>query len=145
MLEQFATMSEPVLISLIILIVIIALAIAIIPMIFFLLHLQKILNKCNINNRGMDPGMVWLNLIPLFNWGWMFYTIFKITDSLKAEFKERNIIPDDSEFSHPIGLAYCITCVCSIIPFLGYLSAIACLVLWIIYWVKTYKYSKQLD
>jgi len=114
-------------------------------MVFFLIHLQKLLNKCSLNNREMEPGMVWLNLIPLFNLGWIFYTIFKVTDSLKAEFKERNIEPEDPEFSHPIGLAYCITAACSVIPFLGYLSAIAALVLFILYWVKTHGYSKQLD
>ena len=129
----------------IIFIVIIVIAICLIPMVFFLIHLQKLLNKCSVNNRAMEPGMVWLNLIPLFSLGWVFYTIFKITDSLKAEFKERNIEPGDPEFSHPIGLAYCITSACSIIPFLGYLSAIAALVLFILYWVKTHGYSKQLD
>ena len=138
-------MTESVAVSLIIFLVIIVLAIVIIPTVFFLIHLQKLLNKCSVDNRAMEPGMVWLNFIPLFNLGWIFYTIFKVTESLKAEFKDRNIESDDPEFSHPIGLAYCITYVCSIIPFLGYLSSIACLVLWIIYWVKTDKYSKQLD
>ena len=124
---------------------IILFAICMIPMIFFLLHLHKLLTKCSPENREMEPGLVWLNLIPLFGWGWIFYTIFQVRDALKAEFAQRGLKPEDPQFSHPIGLAYCITSVCGIIPFIGFFSSIACIVLFIIYWVKTHGYSKQLD
>ena len=138
-------MNEGAVVAGILFLIIVVLAICLIPMVFFLIHLQKLLNKCSVNNRAMESGMVWLNLIPLFNLGWVFYTIFKVTESLKAEFKERNIDSEDPEFSHPIGLAYCITSACCIIPFINYLTGIASLVLFIIYWVKTHRYSKQLD
>ena len=112
---MFSIVDEGMAIGLIILLLIVLLTVIILPTIFFLLHLQKLLNKCSATNRTMEPGLVWLNLIPLFNWGWIFYTIFKITESLKAEFKERNLEPpDDANFSHSIGLAYCIINVCSI-------------------------------
>ena len=124
---------------------IILLAIFIVPMVFFLLHLHKLLAKCNPKNRGMEPGLVWLNFIPLFNLGWIFYTIFQVRDALRAEFSERGLEPEDPQFSHPIGLAYCITNACSIIPFIGFIAGIAAIVLWIIYWVKTYGYSLKLD
>ena len=116
-----------------------------IPYILFLVHLYKLLSKCKQENRDMEPGLVWLNLIPVFNYGWIFYSLIKIRDALKKEYSARNLATDDREFSFSIGLAYCITQACSIIPFLGLFSALASLVLWIIYWVKTNNYSKQLD
>ena len=117
----------------------------ILQMIFFLLHLHRLLSKCKPENNNMEPGLVWLNLIPIFNLGWMFYTIIKIRDALKIEFKSRSLQSDDPQFAYSIGLAYCTTFVCSIIPFIGFFTIIASFILWIIYWVKTYKYSAQLD
>tara|TARA_Y100001970_G_C14066464_1_gene766939 strand:- start:501 stop:902 length:402 start_codon:yes stop_codon:yes gene_type:complete len=128
-----------------ILIILLICVIFFLPMIFFYLHLYRLLSKCKPENNNMEPGLVWLNFIPIFNLGWIFYTVIKIRDALKAEFKSRNLKSDDPEFAYSIGLAYCITFVCSIIPFIGILTAIASFILWIIYWVKTYKYSAQLD
>ena len=119
-------------------------AIILLPMIFFLLHLQKLLTRCKTADK-MIPGLVWLNLIPLFNFGWIFYTVSCVIDSLKIEFKSRDLEADDPQFGYSIGLAYCITWVCSIIPVVGIFSSIASIILFIIYWVKTHKYSSQLD
>jgi len=119
-------------------------AIILLPMIFFLLHLQKLLTRCKTADK-MTPGLVWLNLIPLFNFGWIFYTVSCVRDSLKIEFKSRVLETDDPQFGYSIGLAYCITWVCSIVPVVGFFSSIASIILFIIYWVKTHKYSSQLD
>lgn len=35
--------------------------------IFYLLTLMRALQKCSPQSRTMQPGMVWLLLIPLFN------------------------------------------------------------------------------
>ena len=101
--------------------------------VFFLITLMKVLNKCAPENQTMEGGMVWLNFIPLFNLGWIIYTVIQIRDSLKAEFKSRNIQIDDPEAGFSIGLAYAICSCCTIIPFLGFLSAVAAIILMIIY------------
>ena len=123
---------------------ILVIGLILIPYIFFLVHLNKLLSKCDPENRDMEPGLVFLNLIPLFNFGWIFYTVIKVRDALKAEFLSRNLESDDPEFSFGVGLAYCITSVCSIVPLIGTFTALASLVLWIIYWVKMNKYYKIL-
>ena len=115
------------------------------PYFFFLIHLSKLFNKCNVKNRKMDGGLVWLLLIPVFNIGWLFYVIFNVRDTLKSEFNSRKIETDDVEFGFSVGLAYAITSACCIIPFLGVFCSIPTLVLWIVYWVKINKYSKILD
>jgi len=128
----------------IVLFIILFLALFIVPMVFFLLQLQKLLNNCAPQNRIMEPGMVWLNIIPLFGMVWIFFTVIKIRDSLKGEFASRNLESDDPEFGFMMGLIYAITGACSIIPFIGTFAAIASIVFWIIYWIKMNKYCNIL-
>ena len=56
--------------------------------IFYLMTLQKCLNRVSEENRGMSPGLVWLNLIPLFGLGWHFYTVIKINSREWILFRE---------------------------------------------------------
>ena len=120
--------------------IILILAAVIVPMVFFYILLMRLLNECSQENRKMEGGMVWLNFIPLFGLGWTFYTVIQIRDSLKLEFKSRNLQTDDPEFGFNLGLTYAILSACSIIPFLGGLAAIGALVLWILYWIRMNKY-----
>jgi len=117
----------------------------IVALVFFLLQLQKLLNACTPGSRQMEPGMVWLNLIPFFGLGWMIYTVIKVRDTLKIDFPARNLETDDPEFSFPIGLAMGICFACGIIPFLGYFSSIGGIVLLIMYWIKIHKYTAILE
>jgi hypothetical protein len=120
------------------------LAVLILPTIFFLLTLQRALSKCSPINRTMSPGLVWLQIIPFFGFIWQFFVVFAIANSMGAEFASRRI-PEDPKPGQSIGLAMCITRVCTVIPFLGIFAGIASIVLWIVYWVKIAGYSQQLD
>ena len=59
--------------------------------ILFLLTLSKALRRCAPENRTMEPGMVWLYLIPIFNLYWQFVTVNRVSESLKNEFYARGI------------------------------------------------------
>jgi hypothetical protein len=118
--------------------------IMLIPQIFYLLTLQKTLNKVKEANRGMTPGLVWLNLVPLFSLGWHFYVVAKMKESLANEYKDRGLTGDD-DFGYKLGLTMCILAVCGIIPFIGGIAGLACLVVWILYWIKIANYSRELD
>ena len=112
--------------------------------VFFLLTLFKCMKKVSLENRAMEPGLVWLNLVPMLNLGWIFYTVIKIKESLKKEFATRNIA-GDGDFGYTIGLTYAILGCCSAIPYIGVFPGIASLVFWIMYWVRISGFSKQLD
>lgn len=127
----------------ILLVGLITLGIMLLPAIFYLMTLQKALERCAIENRTTTPGSVWLMLIPLFNIVWQFIIVSKISESLHNEFSKRDI-PEDPQPGKSIGLAYCILSVCSIIPLIGVLAGLAGLVCWIIYWVKISGYSNKL-
>jgi hypothetical protein len=115
-------------------IVLILLAIFFIPTIFYLLTLQKALNRCSPASRAMNPGMVWLMLIPLFNLVWQFFVVLNMAKSLGAEFQARGI-PEEPDPGQTIGLIMCV-------------SALLCgpiyLIFWIIYWVKIAGFSAKL-
>src|ERR1022692_2548005 len=75
-------------------IVFIVIAILLVPFIFYLLTLQKALNRCSPECRAMQPGLVWLMLIPLFHIVWQFLVVLNMAKSLAAEFQKRGIAED---------------------------------------------------
>ncbi|MBP3956638.1 hypothetical protein J8F10_15295 [Gemmata sp. G18] len=118
--------------------------VGLLPQIFYLLTLQKALSRCRRRNRTMEPGMVWLNLIPLFGLVWMFITVSRITESLDNEFYDRGRHRRGEDYGKSLGVAYCSLFVAGVIPYCGAIFSIAGLVCWIMYWVKIAGYSGQL-
>lgn len=114
------------------------------PTIFYILTLQKALNKCSVGSRTMQPGTMWLLLIPVFSLIWSFFVVSGVAHSLGNEFRARNIIAEP-EPAKSLGMAMCICAACGIIPVLGLLTSLVGLVLWIMYWSKIAGYSRQLD
>tara|TARA_B100000287_G_C20381703_1_gene681874 strand:+ start:246 stop:659 length:414 start_codon:yes stop_codon:yes gene_type:complete len=119
------------------------LGIVLLPLIFFFVSMMKTLQACSPQNRTMEPGMVWLNLIPLFNLGWIFYTISCISNSLSNEFNERKI-ENNGQFGFGVGVAMAVCNIVSIIPVVGLFTSIASLVLWIIYWVQIVGFKNKI-
>ena len=119
-----------------------------IPFILFLVTQQNTLKAIQPQNRSMQPGEVWLQLIPLFGMVWQFIVVTKIADSIQRElaseasfsFEQQNPSYEYNPYlpkpTYGIGLAYCILGCCSLIPVIGGLPALAALVCWIIYWVQ---------
>lgn len=112
----------------------IACAVLLVPMIFYLLTLQKALNRCSPESRAMQPGMVWLMLIPLFNLVWQFFVVINMAKSLGAEFQKRGIAEDPNP-GQTLGLVMCVAnLICGPVG----------LICWIIYWVKIAGYSARI-
>jgi hypothetical protein len=132
-------------------ILIIGIAIAI----CYLLTLQKALSRVAPWNRLMEPGLVWLSLIPIFNLIWSFFIATRVPDSLRNEFRSRDL-DDGSDYGKGIGLANAIIGVVSfalnmmsrlsrqpVVMITGPLGLIS-LILFIIFWVRIAGYSKKL-
>lgn len=126
------------------LIVILALAVALIPKIFYLLTLQNTMKAVSVQNQKMPPGQVWLELIPVFNLVWQFFNVINVSDSIRNECLARGISMDEDRPAYSIGMAHCILACCSVVPFLGSLAAIASLICWIVFWVKIANYKTKL-
>lgn len=124
--------------------------------VFFLLTLQRALKYCARHNRTMEPGMVWLNLIPLFNLFWQFYTAVQVGNSLKNEFTERNL-DDGSDYGKTIGIVSMALGIVSnslarggelggntAIALTGAAAGLLSFILLIVYWVRIYGYGTRL-
>jgi hypothetical protein len=111
----------------------------------YIFTLTSALNKCSVASRTLQPGTVWLLLIPFFNLIWNFFVVIGMANTLGNEFRARGVTQIDPEPGKSLGLAMCICGACSIIPLLGLLIAPVYLVLWIIYWVKITGFSRVLD
>ena len=121
------------------------LSFTLIALVLFLLALQQMLKKCAPDSRTMEPGKVWLMLIPGFGLVWQFIVVMNIEKSLGSEFARLGIPSSEPTPGQAIGLAVCVCNCCIFIPFLGGLAAIVGLVLWIIYWIRIANYSRLLD
>lgn len=85
--------------------------------------------------REMAPALVFLLLVPLFNLLWLFFVVVKVSQSYQRYFAARQQTGvGDCGFN--LGLAWAITAIAVFVPVLGTLSALASLVLMILYLMK---------
>jgi hypothetical protein len=103
--------------------------------IFFLMALSKCFKQISPRNRLMEPGQVWLNLVPFLNYVWLILTFLRLSDSLKNEFEDRGLRSEDKDYARTFGI-------------ITYVSLFVCgcvtPILIIIYWVKINGFTKQL-
>jgi hypothetical protein len=117
--------------------------VTLLPTIFYLFTLHRALNKCSVESRTMTPGLVWLQLIPVFDLFWQFYVVVQVGKTLGNEFRKRGI-PAEQNPGQSIGLAMCIFELCGAVPVVGIPAAIVGFILWIFYWIKIHDYSVKL-
>jgi hypothetical protein len=94
--------------------------------------------------RLMEPGMVWLMLIPCFNIIWIFFVYPRIARSYQNYFRAQGRY-DVGDCGEAVGLWYCICVVLSAIPCVGVIASIASLVLLIIYFVTLFGLKGQVQ
>ena len=113
------------------------------PMILYLRSLQKALNRCSAEARTLSPKLVWLALIPIFNFVWHFVLVIHLSRSLYNEFRRRDIdVKQNPGLS--LGLAMCILYLLSVIPYVYIVTSPAAIICWIIYWRKIARFSSKL-
>ena len=93
--------------------------------------------------RKQDPTLVWLLMIPCFQFVWNFFVFPQLSDSYKAYFHSIGRA-DVGDCGRGIGLAYAVLSVFCIIPYIGCLISIPVLVLLIISLVKIDRLKNQL-
>ncbi len=127
--------------------VVLLLGLFILPWFFFLLNLHNLLGKVSPVNRAMPAAHVWLNFIPVFNLAWFLYTVVKVRDSVRNEYRARGW-PEEGDPGYNLGLATgvlaIVTFVMGWVPVLGWAFGIAQLVCWILYWLRTNELKNRL-
>lgn len=61
----------------------------------FLLPLSKCLKEVAPDNRTIEPGQLWLNLIPVFNVVWWFISVSRFSESVRNEARSRRVQASD--------------------------------------------------
>lgn len=111
------------------------LAVSIAIAVVVILIIQSFYKRIPPEHRQMEPGMVWLLLIPCFNLVWNFFVFPKLSDSFKSYFHSQGIT-DVGDCVRGLAMAYCITAVLCLIPCVNYIAGPVSLVLLIITLVK---------
>jgi hypothetical protein len=143
----------------------ILLAAVLIPAIFFLLTEHKTLQLIRPENRHMQPGLVWLQLIPLLGQVWQFFVVARIAGSIKKELESpqgdsiiglSDVFAAGTAGTKPtlgIGITYCTLNALLVfynftnlknVPALAGLLGLAGMICWIVYWVQLAGYKNKL-
>ncbi len=112
----------------------IAIAIGLFIQIMFLLSMSRCLKQISRRNRQMEPGQVWLCLIPIFGFIWTIIMILRVADSLKDEYYDRGL-RGDGDFGKTLGIVYIVS---------AFVCGIVAIICFIMYWVKIAGYTKAL-
>lgn len=137
----------------------------IVPAILFVLTQQNTLKAVRRENRLMNPGLVWLNFIPVFGQVWQFIVVSRIAGSAARErltFRDDSILGLSNSAAATIGknptlvmgITYCTLEVINISFLFTNLTptieaihgtvAIGQTICWIIYWVQLGRLKIQL-
>lgn len=111
---------------------------------FYLSMLSSLLREISPENRRMNPGMVWLLLVPIFNLIWTFVVVKNISASVKDEFESRGVSLNEQNPGYNIGLVMSIFQIMGLVPIFGRLLTLGFLAFWISYWIKMADYRSKL-
>jgi hypothetical protein len=98
--------------------------------IYAYISMYRALSAVSPENRDMEPGMIFLMLIPLFGIVWYFFVVLRIASSMEKEYADRDI-PGDGDFGKMMGI------LAPLIPCVGFIMQI----MWI---MKIRGYTNQL-
>ena len=113
-------------------------------MIFFCMSMYNAMQQVPADKQQFPGWLIWLFLIPLVSivMQWIMLP-FGLPNSFKAVVGDNEAALLQIKTIHGLGLALVILITITLLPFLGLITGIPTLVLWIIYWVKVVKFKKQ--
>jgi hypothetical protein len=126
------------------------LVISFIAYIAFLAAAARVLARIEPENRRMEIGQVWLNLIPLFNLLWMVVTVERIGESIRNEFLSRGRYKKSESYGKTTGLAWLVLTGVGV-PFAA--AGTPCVLVfwflafiyWVVYWAQLSGYARRLN
>jgi hypothetical protein len=107
--------------------------------------MNKAVDQVSHDFRRMEPGAVWLSLIPVFGFVWNFLVTNAVAEGIAKELHSRNIMPREAKPGYSIGLSGNILLCCCLIPYAGVVIAIVGLVLMIIHTVRINEYNQVIQ
>lgn len=115
--------------------------------VLFALYYKTIIDAMSFvspSNRETSAGNIMLTFIPLFNIVYGFIVYPKICDSIKREYTTLGL-QQEGDFGKGIAITLRVLYIANFIPLLNFLTIIAYLILWIVFWVKIHEYKVELQ
>lgn len=111
---------------------------------FYLRSLSRLLKVIQPGNRRLEPGLVWIGMIPGVNLLWPFVMNPLICSSVKKEMESRGI-DEYGDYGMALGIISPLLAFGGFVPYVGRLINVAGLITWCLFWVKMNEYRKRLD
>jgi hypothetical protein len=110
----------------------------------FLAAVARVLRRVQPENRRMEPGQVWLNLIPIFNFVWATVTVERVAESLRNEFTARSLDGPDEWYGRKYGLTTLALAAGGVLIASLYVVVPLGLIYGIAYWRQMNRYADRL-
>jgi hypothetical protein len=110
----------------------------------FLRALARALRRVHPDRRRMEPGRVWLNLIPVFNFVWAPATVVLVAESLRNEYRSRGLDRPDEDYGRFAGLTLLTLLATGCLFYPAVLTYPAAVVVWVRYWLAVNRCAGEL-
>lgn len=117
--------------------------------ILFLSAVVRVLVRVEPENRRMEPGQVWLNLLPLFNVLWLVVTVERVGESVRNEMAARGRRRRGEGYGKTTGLTWLALTAVGLAAAdeykpLAMLAWLVALIYWVVYWAQLAAYASRL-
>lgn len=108
--------------------------------------LARVLGRVRPENRRMQPGEVWVNLIPVVNVVWAVVTVERVGESVRAELAARGAGQKADAYGKTSGLIALVllSVVLVVHPLAGVVTVPFAFVYGIVYWSQMNGYARRL-
>ena len=110
----------------------------------FFAAITRALRRVSPENRRMEPGQVWLNLVPVFNIVWATVTVERVAESLRNEFRERGMDGPSESYGRGRGLTALVLLLIVVPPVTALVTWPVALGYAIAYWRQLNRYAERL-
>lgn len=104
----------------------------------------RVLGLVAPKNRRMEPGQVWLNLIPVFNIIWMPVTVERVGESIRNEMVARGRDRQGDGYGKTTGLTGLVLLATGILPLVPVVTWPVAMVYGIVYWIQIVGYGRRI-
>lgn len=107
--------------------------------------LTRVLGRVRPENRRMEPGEVWLNLVPVVNLIWPVVTVERVGESVRAELTARGLAKRKDAYGKTSGLiALVLVGVVFLLPPAGIVTLPFAAIYTVVYWAQMNGYARRL-
>ena len=110
----------------------------------FLAAVGRVLRRVSPEHRRMEPGQVWLNLIPVFNLVWATVTVERVAESLRSEFRERGMDGPSERYGRSSGLTVLALLASGVLFYPAFICYPIAFFYWVGYWRQLNRYAERL-